>query len=56
MKFTNEMDNDQLPESKKILKWNYFNSDFAASQRKFVEVKDICAKFSKEFIDLRPYM
>ena len=52
MKFTGEMDDDELPVTKKVMKWNYFNSDFAASQSKFEEVRDLCLKFEKEFIDL----
>lgn len=56
MKFTGEMDDDELPVTKKVMKWDYFNSDFAASQSKFEEVRDLCLKFEKEFIDLRPYM
>jgi CBS domain-containing protein len=54
--FTGDKDLIYMPESTQVLPWHLFNSDFWASERSYLEVKEIVEMHGDKLVDLRPYM
>jgi hypothetical protein len=56
MKYTGEADTIEMPITRSVLQWHYFNVDLWSSQRTFSEVEEIANGNMQKLIDLRPYM
>jgi len=56
MKYTGEADTIEMPITRSVLPWHFFNVDLWSNERTFSEVEDIANENMSKLIDLRPYM